>query len=42
MREYDINPDLLDMSQLILKDSGVPQGWVHGSLSKDLSCSEVA
>ena len=33
MREYHTNPDLLDMSESILKDRGVPQGWVHGSLS---------
>ena len=42
MCEYDINPDLLDVSQSILKDRGVPQGWVRGSLSQDLSCSEAA
>ena len=32
-RAYDINPDLLDMRWSILKDRGVPQGWVRGSLS---------
>ena len=42
MREYCINPDLLDMSLSILKDRSVPQGWVRGSLSADLSCSEAA
>ena len=26
LREYDINPNLLDMSLSILQDRGVPQG----------------
>ena len=30
------------MSKSILKDRGVLQGWVHGSLSEDLSCSGAA
>ena len=30
MREYDINPDLLDMSQ---STEVFHKGWIHGSLS---------
>ena len=33
MSKFDINPDLLDMSQSILKDKGVSQGCVQWSLS---------
>ena len=39
MREYDINPDLLDMSWSILKDRSVPAHAVFGENFED-QCGE--
>ena len=39
MREYDINPDLLDMSESILKDRSVTAHAVFGESFED-HCGE--